>query len=187
MKNPSFQFYPGDWLRDNVAGCSLAAQGLWLRMMILAHDCEPYGVLERNGKTIPNEVIARQCGCAQGEFERLLQELDDAGVFSRTRTGAIYSRRMVRDASERKKLSKLRSNAGKSGNAKRWKNNGKNEERSQTYRNCDNLRSQNDRSSSSSSSSSSNKKEKNKKEKSEGEPVPISQVLARMVAEGLGQ
>jgi hypothetical protein len=37
-KRPSFQFYPGDWLRDSVAGCSLAAQGLWLRVMILAHD-----------------------------------------------------------------------------------------------------------------------------------------------------
>ena len=39
-KLPYIQLYPGDWLRDSVAGCSLAAQGLWLRMMFVMHDSE---------------------------------------------------------------------------------------------------------------------------------------------------
>ncbi|MDL1870638.1 HNH endonuclease [Deltaproteobacteria bacterium PRO3] len=237
-------------------------------MMILAHDCEPYGVLERNGKTIPNDVIARQCGCDPAEFERLFKELEDAGVPGRTRRGAIYSRRMVRDAENRLAIKKSKSASGQEGAKSKWMNNGnisglKRSQRLQEARAkgthtkdewealklsfggvCPRCKTSGRRivkdhivpiyqggsdsieniqplcnycnsskgaerinwkdawqtpgetpgenlempgSSSSSSSSSSNKKEKNKKEKRDGEPVPIRQVLARMVAEGLGQ
>jgi hypothetical protein len=103
MKLPAIQFYPGDWLRDSVAGCSIAAQGLWLRMMFLMHDSERYGYLQQNGKSIPSESIARRCGCTPDEYSSLLSELDDAGVFSRSSDGIIFSRRMVRDATERGK------------------------------------------------------------------------------------
>ena len=106
-KLPGFTFYPGDWLRDHVAGCSLAAQGLWLRMMILAHDCDRYGYLGMNGKAIPAESIALRCGCTLPQYLTLLTELDDARVPSRTPEGILYSRRMVRDSKTRK-LTKLR-------------------------------------------------------------------------------
>lgn len=102
-KLPSIQFYPGDWLRDNVSGCSLAAQGLWLRMMFLMHDSDRYGYLSANGSPIPSGFIARKCGCdTLSQYETLLSELDSAGVPSRTEDGIIYSRRMVRDAKRRK-------------------------------------------------------------------------------------
>lgn len=114
-KLPAMQFYPGDWLRDNVSGCSLSAQGLWLRMMILAHDCDPYGVLEVGGVPMPDPVIAQRCGCGIEEYGRLLAELDSARVPSRTRSGAIFSRRMVRDAQKRHQLSQIRKKAGKNG------------------------------------------------------------------------
>ena len=101
-KRPSFQFYPGDWIRDSVAGCSLAAQGLWLRMMIVAHDCDPYGYLGQNGTPMPPDSIARRCGCESVEqYSQLLSELREAGVPSRTDNGVIFSRRMVRDESLR--------------------------------------------------------------------------------------
>lgn len=101
-KRPSFQNYPGDWLRDNVAGCSLAAQGLWLRMMYIGHDSERYGYLQWNGKPIPQESIARMCGAASlDEYLALLSELFAAGVPSRTPKGVIFSRRMVKDESIR--------------------------------------------------------------------------------------
>lgn len=110
---PAFQFYPGDWLRDNVAGCSLAAQGLWLRMMIVAHDSEPYGHLPYS-----DAMIARRCGCSLEEYETLTAELFAAGVPSRTTDGVIYSRRMVRDDEERRKtkkrVEKFRKNKAKS-------------------------------------------------------------------------
>ncbi|MCC7423588.1 MAG: hypothetical protein IT428_25240 [Planctomycetaceae bacterium] len=119
-KNPGFYFYPGDWLRDGISGCSLAAQGLWLRMLILAHDCTPRGVLEVNGSPMPDAMIARKCGCDVAEFGTLVAELDAAGVVSRARSGAWYSRRMVRDSEQRASVSKERSEAGKKGARSRW-------------------------------------------------------------------
>src|SRR5437868_4642969 len=98
MKLPAMQFYTGDWLKDAVAGCSLAAQGLWLRMMILAHGSEKYGYLSIKGSPMAADFIARHCGVSLAEYELLLSELDRAGVPSRTSKGVIYSRRMVRDA-----------------------------------------------------------------------------------------
>ena len=99
---PSIQFYPGDWLRDQVSGCSLAAQGLWLRMMFIAHDSELYGYLRIDDKPIPAEIIARKCGASLAEYLALLAELDAMHVPERTPNGIIFSRRMVRDAQRRK-------------------------------------------------------------------------------------
>jgi hypothetical protein len=101
-KLPSIQLYPGDWLRDEVAGCSLAAQGLWLRMMFIAHDSERYGYLSLNGGAMPDDFIARRCALPSvTDYVTLLAELDRASVPSRTPEGIIYSRRMVRDAKAR--------------------------------------------------------------------------------------
>lgn len=99
---PWLQFYPSDWLSDSVSGCSLAAQGLWLRMLFVAHNSQRYGYLEADGKAIPDEQLARRCGCASvEEYRNLLAELFAAGVPSRTSEGVIHSRRMVRDQQER--------------------------------------------------------------------------------------
>ncbi len=64
---PWLQFYPSDWLSDSVAGCCLAAQGLWLRMLFVAHNSQRYGYLEADGKAIPDEQLSRRCGCASVE------------------------------------------------------------------------------------------------------------------------
>ncbi len=102
-KLPSIQFYPGDWLRDPVSHCSLAAQGLWLRMLLLAHDSVPYGYLVQQGRAIPPAQVARRCGASTvEEYLTLLAELDAAGVPERTPEGIIYSRRMVRDDRRRR-------------------------------------------------------------------------------------
>lgn len=101
-KTPAFQFYPGDWLRSEVAGCSIGAQGLWLRLLIVMHDCERYGYASQNGKPMSNAALARRCGVGLEEFNDLLAELEDAGVFSREEDGTIFSRRMARDEIERK-------------------------------------------------------------------------------------
>ena len=46
MKRPSFQFYPGDWLRDPaLRACSLAARGLWADVLCYMHQGAPYGHL----------------------------------------------------------------------------------------------------------------------------------------------
>lgn len=105
-KLPAILLYDGDWLKDSVSGCSLGAQGLWLRMMFIGHNSERYGYLCQNGLPIPSESIARRCGCTPEQYTSLLAELDAAGVPSRTPEGIIFSRRMVRDAQEREQARK---------------------------------------------------------------------------------
>jgi len=102
-KLPFLQLYPSDWEADAVAGCSLAAQGLWLRMMFLMHRSERYGYLVENGLPIPSDAVARRCGCYPEAYQSLLAELERAGIPSLSSDGVIFSRRMVRDAQKREK------------------------------------------------------------------------------------
>lgn len=100
-KLPYINLFPGDWLRDNVAGCSLSAQALWLRLMFIMHDSQRYGYLTVNGSAASDEWAASRVGCPVEKYRELLAELDRAGVPSRTSDGIIFSRRMVRDAEKR--------------------------------------------------------------------------------------
>ncbi len=113
-KLPAIMFYPGDWLQDSVAGCSLAAQGLWLRMIITAHSSEPYGHLAILVKGVVNPLapqeLARRCGTTVEELMPLLEELRNANVFSEE-NGIIFSRRMVKDNN----LREIRRAAGRKG------------------------------------------------------------------------
>ena len=98
MKRPSFQFYPGDWLRDTaLRSCSLPARGAWMDMLCLMHEGYPYGFLKVGTKVILPDNLARMIGATLPETEGYLRELEDAGVFSRDGSGCIYSRRMVKD------------------------------------------------------------------------------------------
>lgn len=98
LKRPAFQFYPADWRKDTALQfCSLAAQGLWINVMCIAHECENYGHLSVNGKPMTAQQIGRLVGITAKECAKLLDELSAAGVCSSTADGVIYSRRMVRD------------------------------------------------------------------------------------------
>ena len=98
MKRPAFQFYPADWLKDPALSvCSLAAKGLWIQLMCIAHEAEEYGFLAINGKPMSETQIARLVGETPTFLRKILKEIDEAGVFSRDERGVIYSRRMVRD------------------------------------------------------------------------------------------
>ncbi len=112
MKRPAFQFYPADWRKDMaLQSCSVAARGLWMDLLCIAHEREPYGHLTVNGKPMTPAQIGRHTGLTQREAEKLLQELADAGVSSVTDEGVIYSRRMVRDEDLRNR----RAEGGKAG------------------------------------------------------------------------
>lgn len=102
MKRPSFQFYPGDWLRStDLRSCSIAARGLWIEMLALMHEGEPYGHLRVGKRDITAAILWRMVGALETEIKALLAELEEAKVFSRTASGIIYSRRMVRDENKR--------------------------------------------------------------------------------------
>jgi T5orf172 domain len=112
LKRPSFQFYPGDWLRaTELRACSVGARGLWVDMICYMHEGTPYGHLKVNNKMITPENLGRMVGANPEEVNGWLDELAQAGVFSRDAEGCVYSRRMVRDEATRD----LRAAGGKEG------------------------------------------------------------------------
>lgn len=117
-KLPAIHLYPGDWLRDNISGCSLAAQGLWLRMMFVAHDAPNYGEIFACDLLGAKSAIARRCGCSVEEFDALFAELLEANIPS-IENGMVVSRRMVRDG----KLRAARAKAGRKGGKQTGKQN----------------------------------------------------------------
>lgn len=91
------KFYPEAWLADAVSHCSLAAQGLWLRMLFLMWTSNKRGYLVLDGAPMPPPAIAKRCGTTVDEYNALLTELDTAGVPRRTPENIIFNKRMVTD------------------------------------------------------------------------------------------
>lgn len=114
MSNPWMKFYTSDWRSDPALRmCSLAARGLWIEMICVMHEAKPYGHLLINGHSLTDAQLAVQLGAPPDQITALLGELEMAGVFSRTRAGVIYSRKM---ASWAKKSATARKNGQKGGN-----------------------------------------------------------------------
>jgi hypothetical protein len=101
MHNPKrwIKFDLDEWASDpELQACGLAAQGLWVLLMRVAHRGEPYGYLRSQGRPIPESMICRLVSRSPEEVNPLLSELEKHHVFSRDEDGSIYCRRMVRDA-----------------------------------------------------------------------------------------
>ena len=101
MADPFLKFYTSDWRSDpRLRMCSPAARGMWIEMICLMHEASPYGHLLIHGQT-PNEAqLASLTGIPSAELPGLVGELERLGVFSRTKEGVIYSRKLVRMASK---------------------------------------------------------------------------------------
>ena len=92
------KFFWKDWSNDQALRLSsLAAQGLWMRILCVAAEADPIGYVRVNGRALGVTDIAKLAGVTETECASLLSELDRNGVFSRDKSGTIYSRRMVRD------------------------------------------------------------------------------------------
>lgn len=112
VKRPAFQFYPADWRKDvQLRSCSFAARGLWMDLICVMHDCEPYGHLTTNGRPMTPEQIVNQIGGTVATVRKLLAELIENGVARTTDTGIIFNKRMVRDEQVRN----ARASGGKAG------------------------------------------------------------------------
>lgn len=119
------KFWPADWQRDPALRmCPLAARGLWIEMLCVMHEADPYGHLLINGRAPNTRQMATLFGVPEKDVTRMLAELEEAGVFSRTEDGTIYSRRMVKDEARRVKA---RIDGRKGGNP-RLRNDGDNQE-----------------------------------------------------------
>jgi hypothetical protein len=97
-KRPWLKWYPSDWRSEpSLRMCSRAARSLWVDLIGLMHDAEPYGHLLINGKAPTTKQLAAILGDSEKELKNLLVELESAGVFTKTEAGVITSRRMIRD------------------------------------------------------------------------------------------
>jgi hypothetical protein len=98
-KEPWLKFYPSDWRGDpRLRMCSIGARGLWMEMMCIMHEAEPYGHLIVGKVPVTNRQLASLAGIPPGDCLKFIAELESAGVYSRQDgTKTIYSRRMVRD------------------------------------------------------------------------------------------
>ncbi len=104
MKLPAFQFYPGDWRKDaGVQSLDYESRGIWFEILCLLHESERRGVLLLGGKSMPDIALAKLLGITDAKLKKALAKLEEHGVSSRdTETGAIISRRMMRDEAFRK-------------------------------------------------------------------------------------
>jgi len=116
QRKPWVKFYFKDWRGDKaLRACSLAARGLWMEMLSIMDEAEPYGHLMINGHPLDAEELANQAGggASTKEVKALLERMRKAGVFGETNDGVIYCKRMVRDKA---KLEEDRVNGKKGGN-----------------------------------------------------------------------
>lgn len=99
------KFYFDKWRNDpGLRVCSLAARGLWMELLCTMHNATPYGHLVVNFRPLSERDVVQLVGTSSvKEVKKLLRELRDAGVFSETSDGVIYSRRQVRDHEAREK------------------------------------------------------------------------------------
>lgn len=171
MKRPSFQFYPADWRNHlGLRSCSPAARSMWIDMMCLMHDGDPYGYLKVGDKVIPKDNLKVLLGFTLPEMEGYLAELKSANLYQLDEEGCIFSPRMVRD----ERIRVIRSAGGsKGGNPVLLKHRKVN-----LPDNLDTNLGSNQKITPSSSSSSSSTKEINKE--SPAEPTPAEKLRARI-------
>jgi 5-methylcytosine-specific restriction endonuclease McrA len=97
-QQPWMKWYPADWrAHTKLKMCSLSARGLWIEMLGIMHESEPYGHLLIDG-AVPNiRDLAAIIGRPEKEVIAAYAELQHRGVFSKTDSGVPFSRKMVRD------------------------------------------------------------------------------------------
>lgn len=113
-KKPSFQFYPGDWRKDqNLSRASLQAKGALIEVLCLAFECEKRGFLKTGKHSWTIEEIGHAIGGDKSANISAIEELLSLKVLKKNKKSTIFSSRMVRD----EKLSQVRRIAGfKGGN-----------------------------------------------------------------------
>lgn len=99
-KFPSFQFYPGDWMKDPKLGlCSPATRGIWIDCLCAMHESDPRGIIEGSA-----DQLARLLRASSSDVQSAVDELLATGAATVTlRNGKITltNRRMVKEAKER--------------------------------------------------------------------------------------
>src|SRR5229473_7240851 len=120
--NPSTRFFCNDWENDIALKlCSLAAQGLWMRMLCVMARSDPVGYLVIEAAPCNTGDLAKLVGEDEEKVTELVNELERREIFSRNRVDTIYNRRMTREA---KQSATNRENGSKGGRVSREKGKG---------------------------------------------------------------
>jgi len=115
---PYMQFYPADHLRDTRI-LSLAARGAWMDLVCAMWHPRVRGVL-----SMRLHALARLLGATFEETEDILAEFIEAGVADVTRNGqnvTIACRRIMREWQRAAAFRAERSESGRRGAEKRWR------------------------------------------------------------------
>lgn len=114
-KLPYIQFYTGDWLKDPVLRrCTKAEKGFMIDALCILHENEDRGVFSTGGNAWSREEIAYAVGGDAAENLSLLDSVLRKGGLKLNDSGAIYSKRMVRD----EEIRRIRSKSGSKGGSK---------------------------------------------------------------------
>jgi hypothetical protein len=92
------KFFWNDWASDTALNlCSIPARGLWMALLCIAAQGEPYGTVTIKGRVPTTDelfgLIAPR-GTRRRDFDRWLAELETNGVAQRDHRRAIRSPRM---------------------------------------------------------------------------------------------
>jgi hypothetical protein len=83
-KQAWLKFNPQDWRGDaKLRICSIGARGLWVEMICIMHEGEPYGHLLVSDRPPTTKQLAALAGISHAECEKFLTELELAGVYSK--------------------------------------------------------------------------------------------------------
>jgi hypothetical protein len=107
------KFVWADYENDlSLMECSLAAQGLWMRLLCYMHRAAPQGHLVVSGRAATVAQIAQLVRKTPAQVRPLLEELQQANVFDRTPDGIVFCRRMKRDSEMRDRAREYGSRGG---------------------------------------------------------------------------
>lgn len=115
MKLPSFHFYPGDWRKDpGIRALSFHDRAVWFEVLCLMHESPMRGYLMLGDAAMSDEVTARVLAIDLVAYRAAKAAIIALGVGSVDgKTGALFSRRMVRDTDAIRAWRKKSSRAGK--------------------------------------------------------------------------
>lgn len=121
-RQPWGKWYWGDWRKDaRLRRCCYGSRGLWADMLsLMGGECDEFGFLMMEGQALGPADLVGLLGGALREVSKLLAELGDKRVYSRTGDadlepdlralipaaiphGVIFSRRMLRDKAKAEK------------------------------------------------------------------------------------
>lgn len=98
MTSRWMKFYPSDWRSDPaLRACTPTARSIWIDLIGLMHEAEPYGYLLLNGVAPSVKTLSGLLNVHHKTLIAGMINLSENGVYSTDENGVIYSRRMVRD------------------------------------------------------------------------------------------